>query len=63
MTSQTMQFSRKQLCVLLLSTREEPESTKYDHTRLVDIVDIKYEAASLQERAAKMKYSSTAQRK
>ena len=49
MTSKTTQLNRKQLHNLLLSTREEPESTKHKHKWLVEILYTKYEAANLEK--------------
>ena len=53
MSSKTTQLNRKQLHALLLSTREEPESTNHEHKRLVGILDTKYEAANLNKLVAK----------
>ena len=63
MSSKITQLNRKQLRALLLSTREESESTKHKHKRLVGISDNKYEAANLDKLEANTEILNANQRK
>ena len=59
MKSKTTQLNKKQL---LLSIREEPESTKHEHKWLVGILDAIYEAANLDKLVAKTENHNAAQK-